>query len=116
MNKLPVVIITLIVIINAYLHLNAAAGCLDNSWHMKKFPDFKEYHAVQCNCPCWKYKQLADRNKCVKCLHYHNSTSRTAQKMSNGSYMPHLPMAHVKKNPALLKRAMTQKKSVAANN
>lgn len=113
MNKLPVVIITLIVIINAYLHLNAAAGCLDNSWHMEKFPDFKEYHAVQCNCPCWKYKQLADRNKCVKCLHYHDTTTPNEQKFKSGNYMPHIAVTQIKKNPTIVKK-LAQKKSVTA--
>ena len=76
MNKLPVIVVSsLIVIINIYLHLNASVGCLDNDWHMAKRYDYKNYHKVECNCPCWKYKQTNDRNKCTRCLHYHKPTA-----------------------------------------
>lgn len=56
----------------------AAPDCIDNSWYLKKEIDLKEYHHVQCNCPCGKYTRnetfnvIADRNKCFKCGHYHN--------------------------------------------
>ena len=68
---LPFIIFTMIIGINAYLHINASVGCLDNSWHLKEFPDTKEYHEIDCNCPCWKYKTSPDRNQCTRCLHYH---------------------------------------------
>lgn len=71
MQRLILAITTMIICINAYLHLNAMVGCLDNSWHLKKFPDYKEYHMTDCNCPCWKYKTREDRNQCTRCLHYH---------------------------------------------
>ena len=45
--------------------------CLDNSWHLAKRNDSKEYHSVACNCPCSKQKKLADRNRCFVCQHYH---------------------------------------------
>lgn len=56
----------------------AAPDCLDNSWHMQKRGDLKDYHSVQCNCPCGiftssnNYRILADRNMCFKCKHYRN--------------------------------------------
>lgn len=71
MRKLPVCIITLIILINVFLHLKASNSCMDNSWHLEKRYDYKEYHKTQCNCPCWKYKELSDRGRCSKCLHYH---------------------------------------------
>ncbi len=81
--RLPFIILTMIVGINAYLHMNAAVGCLDNSWHLKKYPDNKEYHEVECLCPCWKYKTNADRNQCTRCLHYHIDTPVAADIQKN---------------------------------
>lgn len=71
MKKLPVCIIVVIILINIFLHLKASNTCMDTSWHLEKRFDYKEYHKVSCNCPCWKYKELADRNRCSKCLHFH---------------------------------------------
>lgn len=68
---LPFIIFTMILGINAYLHLNASVGCLDTSWNLRKCCDTKEYHEVECLCPCWKYKTSPDRNQCMRCLHYH---------------------------------------------
>lgn len=44
--------------------------CLDNSWHLAKRNDTKEYHSVACTCPCTKQKILADRGQCLVCRHY----------------------------------------------
>jgi len=51
--------------------LSAAPGCLDNSWHLTQMFDHKEYHYVDCNCPCEKrYAISAHRGQCSKCGHY----------------------------------------------
>lgn len=48
----------------------AAPGCMDNSYHLTQKFDNKEYHYVQCNCPCEKeYKIMPARAQCAKCLH-----------------------------------------------
>lgn len=51
--------------------VQAEPGCMDNSWYLQKPVDEKEYHYVQCYCPCTKrHKILADRGQCIKCRHY----------------------------------------------
>lgn len=69
-----------IFVIFAALHaaaLCAAPGCLDNSWHMAKPFDNKQYHIVSndygndqecCQCPCKKVS--SDRGYCIECGHY----------------------------------------------
>lgn len=54
--------------------IQARIGCMDNSNHLEKFGDTKSYHYVACTCPCQRYKQLADRNTCTKCGHYHDNS------------------------------------------
>lgn len=44
--------------------------CLDNSWHLAKANDHKEFHPVSCNCPCRTQKILPKRGQCITCLHY----------------------------------------------
>lgn len=109
MNKLPIFVLMTIVIINIYLYINAAHNCLDNSWHMTKRYDSKEYHKVQCNCPCWKYKELPDRNKCSKCFHYHKPEGNF------GVRKPQFPVAKMAEiYPKRLKKmALTKKQSKA---
>jgi hypothetical protein len=51
--------------------LNAAIGCMDNSYHLTQPYDNKDYHFVACNCPCDKQKWLIDRNTCILCRHFH---------------------------------------------
>lgn len=62
----------LIIIATLYIGtLYTAPGCLDNSYHLTQAFDYKNYHLVQCNCPCEKqYKILSKRAQCSKCLHY----------------------------------------------
>lgn len=57
----------------------ASAGCMDNSWHLAKPFDSKEYHIVShkignheshCQCPCTKMS--FDRGKCLECGHKHD--------------------------------------------
>ena len=51
--------------------LFGSLDCIDNSRHLATRYDYKEYHAVQCNCQCEKqYKISPDRGKCIKCHHY----------------------------------------------
>ena len=46
-------------------------ACLDNSWHLEKRYDSKNFHSVDCNCPCEKqYKIMEYRGKCSKCEHF----------------------------------------------
>lgn len=59
-------------------NLLSSPTCMDNSWHLEKRYDDKEYHFVSerpsgpCSCPCEKrYKQLSDRGKCIQCGHFH---------------------------------------------
>ena len=51
--------------------MRAETGCIDNSWHLAKAYDAKEYHLVRnCTCPCSRYSQSDDRGKCSKCKHF----------------------------------------------
>lgn len=53
------------------IQMKADPDCMDNSWHLEKANDNKEYHIVQCNCPCAKrHKILADRGMCSQCGHF----------------------------------------------
>jgi hypothetical protein len=62
-----------------FVSIFAAVDCIDNSWYMEREIDLKEYHYVQCNCPCGKYTRsemfniLPDRNRCFKCGHFHDA-------------------------------------------
>lgn len=70
----------------------AAFGCQDNSYHMQKDTyyanlapslqvtpsedpnirplDSKDYHYVQCTCPCEQHKIINRRGRCVECRHF----------------------------------------------
>jgi len=50
--------------------MQAETGCIDNSWHLAKAYDAKEYHLVSCNCPCSRYFRSEDRGRCEKCGHF----------------------------------------------
>ncbi len=58
-------LIAMTCVINSY----ANNACMDNSWHLKRAFDNKEYHHVVCSCPCAEYPKLADRAQCTKCRH-----------------------------------------------
>ena len=47
-------------------------GCMDNSWHLKRSPDYKNYHYVECRCPCKQQTILENRGQCLRCGHYHS--------------------------------------------
>ncbi len=90
-------IITFIILsCSIYYHsFKAEIGCMDNSWHLQKRYDYKEYHFVSCNCPCSKGKLLNDRGKCLSCQHYrdpqpfiivtHNDQPASSSKQSHVS-------------------------------
>ncbi|HSW73612.1 MAG TPA: hypothetical protein VLG71_00485 [Candidatus Limnocylindria bacterium] len=66
--------INAVFILLATWHLRASIGCLDNSWHLQKRYDSKEYHPVKCTCACEKeHKIYHDRNRCSKCMHFHDA-------------------------------------------
>lgn len=48
--------------------LNAAIGCMDNSYHADGREDYKTYHYVSCPCAC---RNLIDERgfECDKCTH-----------------------------------------------
>lgn len=57
----------------------ASPGCMDNSWHMTRPFDAKEYHIVThqvgkhktfCPCPCRKLS--LNRGECLECGHRHD--------------------------------------------
>ncbi len=43
---------------------------MDNSYHMQKPRDFKNYHYVHCDCPCTDV--MDERGKCRRCFHKGN--------------------------------------------
>jgi hypothetical protein len=54
-------------------------GCMDNSWHLERPFDTKEYHIVTrhigknqtyCPCPCRKLSLI--RGQCLECGHKHD--------------------------------------------
>ena len=55
----------------ASIQMHGQTGCIDNSKHLEEI-DHKDLHFVSCNCDCKRYPQLADRNKCTKCGHFHD--------------------------------------------
>ncbi len=66
MKKLYIALVIL-----STIKLTAAPGCIDNSCHLTKLYDYKDYHQVACNCPCQKqYKIMSKKAQCQKCLHY----------------------------------------------
>ena len=51
--------------------MQAEIGCIDNSWHLAKAYDAKEYHLVpNCTCDCSRHEQFEDRGQCSKCKHF----------------------------------------------
>jgi hypothetical protein len=71
MNALYKVILSCLALMGN-VPMQGQIGCIDNSEHLQKSGDAKQYHYVSCNCPCDRYTQIADRNKCTKCNHYHD--------------------------------------------
>lgn len=60
----------------AFLSITAKQGCLSKSYALKQPFDPKEYHSVNCNCPCdyWAMRGLHTnrQDKCLTCGHAHN--------------------------------------------
>jgi len=51
------------------IQIAACPHCLDNSWHLERPFDNKEYHPVECNCECRKL--IIARGECLECGHKH---------------------------------------------
>lgn len=51
--------------------LRAAVGCIDDRLHINEC-GAQRYIPVCCTCPCWRYEHSLDRNRCIKCLHFHD--------------------------------------------
>lgn len=48
----------------------AELGCMENSYHTKEPYDYKNYHYVDCTCPCTRQQQIsAVRGICSECGH-----------------------------------------------
>lgn len=45
----------------------ASIGCMENSYHVDGREDFKQYHYVECTCPCQDV--IAWRGVCRVCNH-----------------------------------------------
>ena len=63
--------ITILFVLVSTTILRAEIGCMTKSKHLESAFDYKNYHYVQCNCPCWKYETSSDRGICSQCGHYH---------------------------------------------
>jgi hypothetical protein len=61
----------IITLINSVTLLHARQDCLDNSYHLKRKYDYKNYHYVACTCPCSEYQNFSNRGECQQCRHYH---------------------------------------------
>ncbi|MDR3646678.1 MAG: hypothetical protein P4L22_04005 [Candidatus Babeliales bacterium] len=60
----------LIMLITFNYQLYSSIGCSDNSYHMQRPNDMKEWHYVHCDCPCETI--LSERGECPRCRHYGN--------------------------------------------
>jgi len=68
-------IITAIILVLVSLHtlpVHSSHTCLNNTRKLTQRYDNKEYHLVDCDCPCSKYTSY-ERGQCSKCGHYHES-------------------------------------------
>lgn len=81
------------ILATATMLINSKPGCLSKSYQLKQKFDPKEYHAVQCNCPCdyWAMRGLkADsKSKCLQCGHAHNPGPNPYVPKNNQSYHAH---------------------------
>lgn len=67
MKKGLFLVITMVV---AHTPLMAEVGCMENSYHTKQAYDYKNYHYVDCTCPCTKQQQISSvRGICSECGH-----------------------------------------------
>lgn len=58
-------------------YLHAAPGCMDNSYHLTRNNDPKEFHYVSCNCPCQKQYRMFANGTCSKCRHFQDPRMST---------------------------------------
>lgn len=47
----------------------AAPSCVSKSCHLACANDPKEYHYLNCNCPCDKQYEIYANGRCSKCMH-----------------------------------------------
>jgi hypothetical protein len=66
MKKLMILMILL-----AMYPMSASVNCLDNSQHLAKDFDDKEWHSVACDCPCTTIR----KGYCVECGHLQNAST-----------------------------------------
>lgn len=67
-------ILLLITFISSTLY--GSPYCLDNSEHLEKAYDDKEWHSVECYCPC----NIIKGSRCLECGHLQNArTYKIAQ-------------------------------------
>ncbi len=53
--------------------ISASVNCLDNSQHLKRDFDDKEWHSVACDCRCTNVR----KGYCVECGHLQNAATYT---------------------------------------
>lgn len=72
------VLLIILISLLSYVFASASPGCMDNSWHLERPFDNKEYHIVGrkigkqetfCPCPCRKLS--LSRGQCLECGHKH---------------------------------------------
>lgn len=78
---------------------HAAIGCMSRSANLDSSYDYKNYHYVQCNCPCGsssRYAILSPQGICRECGHYHElkpihiikgSVSKLSAKISKNPFI-----------------------------
>ncbi len=105
----------LILLLTIYAPAMAEIGCMDNSYHLSREADFKNYNYVQCNCPCKQYRQYWYRGyHCMQCKHAHdpalaqavrNRYSANALNAIDSPQMPLLGLMNMK--PKNVKKCQT---------
>lgn len=96
--------------------LQAKIGCMDNSWHLAKPFDNKEYHYVSCNCPCQEIIQ--DRGRCLYCRHFHKPGKWTVihyQKNRTYTNLNDAPFFYTLYTQEIARKAIELKKSKKAS-
>src|SRR5689334_7169415 len=81
--------------------LVAGPNCMDNSEHLTKAYDDKEWHSVDCACDCTTIKG----GRCIDCGHMQNAhpitvvkpTEKNIRTTSSKIYIPETPQEALKK-------------------
>ncbi len=76
-DQLPIIIVFFITLLSVSTY--PSPGCMDNSWHLARPFDTKEYHMVtrdvgksKTYCPCSCRKLSLSRGQCLECGHKHD--------------------------------------------